>query len=66
SGSWYGKAGGYGIQDKLLERYIRIQAGPWSNVVGLPLAKTAELLRSNGIQVREPPAEDWLRDHNPF
>ena len=66
SGAWYGKAGGYGIQDKLLAPYIRIQAGPWSNVVGLPLGKTAELLRANGIPAREPPSEDWLRDHNPF
>lgn len=66
SGAWYGKAGGYGIQDKILSQYIRIQAGPWSNVVGLPLGKTAELLRANGIPCREPPAEDWLRDHHPF
>lgn len=66
SGAWYGKAGGYGIQDKLLAPYIRIQAGPWSNVVGLPLAKTAELLRGNGIAVKEPPSEEWLREHNPF
>lgn len=66
SGAWYGKAGGYGIQDKLLAPYIRLQAGPWSNVVGLPLAKTAELLRGNGIPVRDPPSEDWLRDHTSF
>ncbi|MHB1262647.1 MAG: Maf family protein [Thermoplasmatota archaeon] len=66
SGAWYGKAGGYGIQDKLLAPYIRLQAGPWSNVVGLPLAKTAEILRGNGISVRDPPSEDWLRDHLSF
>ncbi len=66
SGLWQGKAGGYGIQDKMLEPYVRIQAGPWSNVVGLPLAATRDLLRRNGITAREPPAEDWLRDHNPF
>jgi nucleoside triphosphate pyrophosphatase len=66
SGAWYGKAGGYGIQDKLLEPYIKIQAGPWSNVVGLPLGQTAELLRANGIVCREAPPEDWLRQHNPF
>jgi septum formation protein len=61
SGAWYGKAGGYGIQDKLLAPYVRTQAGPWSNVVGLPLAQTAELLKANGIKVRPPPDEDWLR-----
>lgn len=66
SGAWYGKAGGYGIQDKLLAPYVRIQAGPWSNVVGLPLGQTAELLRANGIAVREPPPEERLRDQNPF
>ena len=66
SGAWYGKAGGYGIQDRLVAPYVRIQAGPWSNVVGLPLAQTADLLRANGVAVRDPPAEDWLREHNPF
>lgn len=66
SGQWYGKAGGYGIQDRILAPYVRIQAGPWSNVVGLPLAQTAELLRANGVACKDPPAEDWLRQHNPF
>jgi septum formation protein len=66
SGAWYGKAGGYGIQDKLLAPFLRTQAGPWSNCVGLPLALTADLLRSNGIQVRDPPSEEWLRDHVQF
>lgn len=66
SGQWEGKAGGYGIQDRMLAPFIRLQAGPWSNVVGLPLAKTAELLRANGIACKDPPAEDFLRDHNPF
>ena len=66
SGQWYGKAGGYGIQDKLLSPYIRLQAGPWSNVVGLPLAQTADLLQSNGVKVRQPPDEDWLARHVSF
>ena len=66
SGAWYGKAGGYGIQDKLLAPFIRIQAGPWSNCVGLPLAQTADLLRANGMAVRDPPAEDWLAAHASF
>jgi septum formation protein len=66
SGQWEGKAGGFGIQDRLLAPFLRIQAGPWSNVVGLPLAKTADLLRGNGLRVRDPPTEDWLREHNPF
>lgn len=66
SGAWYGKAGGYGIQDKLLAPFLRIQAGPWSNCVGLPLAQTADLLRSNGVAVRDPPDEERLRKDNPF
>jgi septum formation protein len=66
SGLWQGKAGAYGIQDAMLAPYVRIQAGPWSNVVGLPLAATRELLSRNGVPARDPPAEDWLRDHNPF
>lgn len=66
SKQWEGKAGGYGIQDKMLAPFVQIQAGPWSNVVGLPLAKTAELLKANGIACKQPPEESWLRDHNPF
>lgn len=66
SGAWYGKAGSYGIQDRLLAPFLRIQAGPWSNCVGLPLAQTTDLLRSNGIAVREPPSEEWLSKNNPF
>jgi septum formation protein len=66
SGTWQGKAGGYGIQDPLMAPFLHIQAGPWSNVVGLPLALTRDVLRRNRIAVREPPDEAWLRDHNPF
>jgi septum formation protein len=63
---WEGKAGGYGIQDRMLQPYLRIMAGPWSNVVGLPLAVTHALLSRNRVPCREPPAEAWLVDHNPF
>lgn len=66
SGQWQGKAGGYGIQDRMLAPFLRVMSGPWSNVVGLPLAKTAELLRANGIATKEPPAEEWLMANNPF
>lgn len=65
SDAWVGKAGGYGIQDAALAPFITID-GPWSNVVGLPLAATAALLRRNDVQCRDPPEESWLRDHNPF
>lgn len=66
SGAWQGKAGGYGIQDHALAQHVRIQAGPWSNVVGLPLAVTHALLSRNRIPCRTPPTEEWIRQHNPF
>ena len=66
SGQWQGKAGGYGIQDRMLAPFLRVMSGPWSNVVGLPLAKTAELLKANGIATKEPPGEEWLMANNPF
>lgn len=63
---WEGKAGGYGIQDKPLAPYLRLQSGPWSNVVGLPLAITRDLLRRNNIAARDPPDEASLAASNPF
>ncbi len=43
SGQWRGKAGAYGIQDRVVEadRMVRVISGEWHNVMGLPL----ELLR---------------------
>ncbi len=66
SGQWRGKAGGYGIQDRLLAPYVRVQAGPWSNVVGLPLVATADLLDEAGLEHRAPPGEATLEQSNPF
>ena len=66
SRQWEGKAGGYGIQDRLLAPYIRVQAGPWSNVVGLPLAVTQGLLARNRVPCKAAPSEAWLMDQNPF
>lgn len=50
SGEWRGVAGGYQIQ-KRAEMYVRFLSGSHSNVVGLPLFETAQLLRGVG----------WLR-----
>jgi septum formation protein len=50
SGEWKGKAGGYTIQDSA-EMFVRFLSGSHSNVVGLPLFETAQLLRGIG----------WLR-----
>lgn len=50
SGEWRGKAGGYAIQGRA-GAFIRFLSGSYSNVVGLPLFETAQLLRGAG----------WLR-----
>jgi len=47
SGEWQGKAGGYGIQGRA-EAFTLAINGSWSNVVGLPLAVTVDLLRGLG------------------
>ena len=47
SGEWEGKAGGYGIQG-MAEAYISKLIGSYSNVVGLPLFETRNLLRGAG------------------
>ncbi len=48
SGEWRGKAGGYAIQG-LAESFIPWISGSYSNVVGLPLAETAHLLKVSGF-----------------
>ena len=47
SGEWHGKAGGYAIQG-MAAGFIRFLSGSYSNVVGLPLYETAQLLRGAG------------------
>jgi septum formation protein len=49
-GEWRGCAGGYQIQ-RSAEAFVRFLSGSHSNVVGLPLFETAQLLRGAG----------WLR-----
>jgi septum formation protein len=49
-GEWRGKAGGYAIQGAAAA-FVRFLSGSHSNVVGLPLFETAQLLRGAG----------WLR-----
>ncbi len=44
---WHGKAGGYAIQG-LAARFIRGINGSYSNVVGLPLFETSQLLKGRG------------------
>jgi septum formation protein len=47
SGEWRGKAGGYAIQGRA-EAFVASINGSFSNVVGLPLAVTLDLLRGLG------------------
>jgi septum formation protein len=49
-GEWLGKAGGYAIQGRAaaLIRWVR---GSYSNVVGLPLFETAQLLAGRGYRI---------------
>jgi septum formation protein len=49
TGDWQGKAGGYGIQDDRPDPFVTRLAGSHSNIVGLPMEATAELLSSAGI-----------------
>ncbi|WP_428392300.1 Maf family protein [Lichenicoccus sp.] len=50
TGDWHGKAGGYAVQGHAAS-HIRFLSGSYSNVVGLPLFETAQLLRSRGVLV---------------
>ena len=49
-GEWRGKAGGYALQG-YGEVYVRYIAGSYSNVVGLPLAETRNLLKGAGYDL---------------
>lgn len=50
AGDWQGKAGGYAVQGHAAA-FIRFLSGSYSNVVGLPLFETAQLLRGHGVLV---------------
>ena len=49
SEEWQGKAGGYGIQGRA-EQFIPWIRGSYSNVVGLPLYETKNLLVAHGLR----------------
>jgi septum formation protein len=49
-GEWQDKAGGYAIQGRA-GAFVRFLSGSYSNVVGLPLFETAQLLRGAGYPV---------------
>ncbi|MEM9750840.1 MAG: Maf family protein, partial [Pseudomonadota bacterium] len=52
SGDWRGKAGGYGLQGPA-EAFSPMIIGSHSNVIGLPLFETLQLLRGAGYPVAE-------------
>jgi nucleoside triphosphate pyrophosphatase len=49
TGEWHGKAGGYAIQG-MAARFIRMIIGSYTNVVGLPLFETVNLLAGQGFR----------------
>ena len=55
SGEWHGKAGGYAIQGHAAALIPWI-AGSYSNVVGLPLYETVQLLAGRGYRVCPDPS----------
>lgn len=51
SGEWEGKAGGYGIQGRA-EVFVKFLRGSYSNVVGLSLYDTMQMLNGSGFLSR--------------
>jgi septum formation protein len=49
SGEWRGKAGGYAIQGRAAA-FVSWVSGSYSNIVGLPLFETAQLLLGHGYR----------------
>ncbi|MBO3758412.1 Maf-like protein [Ciceribacter sp. L1K22] len=56
SGEWRGKAGAYGIQG-IAGSFVQKLVGSYTNVVGLPLFETMQLLSGEGFDVRSGWAE---------
>jgi septum formation protein len=54
TGEWHGKAGGYAIQG-LAAAFIREIVGSYSNVVGLSLFETAQMLTGRGVDRKVAP-----------
>jgi septum formation protein len=50
SGEWHGKAGGYAIQGQAAA-LVPWMSGSYSNIVGLPLFETAQLLAGRGYRL---------------
>jgi septum formation protein len=57
SDEWRDKAGGYAIQGRAA-LFVRAINGSYSNVVGLPLFETAQMLRGLGYAIEPTPEKD--------
>jgi septum formation protein len=60
SGEWRGKAGGYAVQGLAGTFVVKI-VGSYTNIVGLPLHETVNLLTADGFQVHF----NWLAGARP-
>jgi septum formation protein len=47
SNAWEGKSGGYGVQDEGRDPFVTVVRGSFSNVVGLPMERLADLLHDH-------------------
>ena len=52
---WQGKAGGYGIQDN--DPFVTRVSGSHTNIVGLPMEDTIELLQEAGVEPNSLPSK---------
>ena len=50
SGQCEGNAGGYTVQG-VCGRYVKFVSGSWSNIIGLPLYETTQMLKSCGYKL---------------
>jgi septum formation protein len=55
SGRWEGKSGAYGVQDR--DPFVAVASGSFSNVVGLPMERLAELLTNYAQQLKRAVAD---------
>lgn len=56
SNKWQDKAGSYGIQDPEFD-FVKSFEGSFTNIVGLPVEKTVDLLTQAGIKIKT----DWQK-----
>jgi septum formation protein len=65
SGDWQGKAGGYGIQDQRHDPFVTRMSGSYTNIVGLPMERTVELLAGMGVVPTRPATTSPRAEESP-